>query len=304
MRKFSTTILGCGSATPTTLHNPPAQLVNMNEKLFLVDCGEGTQLQMRRYKMNMNKLHSVFISHLHGDHLFGLPGLLSTLSLLGRKDDLNIYAHKEIDFLLNPLLKHFGKHVGFNVNLIPLNPDKQELIFENKSINIYSFPLKHRIATNGFLFEEKKSQRHIIREMIDFYQIPVKQISGIKEGSDFVTPDGTVVQNTLLTRPGAPSRRFAYCSDTAYSPQIIPYIEGADLLFHEATFAESEAVRAKETYHSTARQAAEIAQAASVKKLIIGHFSARYNELQKLLDEAKEIFPNTELARDGITFEV
>jgi ribonuclease Z len=304
MTNFNITILGCGSAMPTTLHNPPSQLVDMNDKLFLIDCGEGTQLQMRRYKTRMSKLHSLFISHLHGDHVFGLPGLLSTLSLLDRTGDLNIYAHKEIDFLLNPILKHFGRHVDFKINLIPINPDGRQLIFETKSVKIYSFPLKHRIATSGFLFEEIKTQRHIIREMIDFYQVPVRQIQAIKNGADFITSDGTIIKNELLTRPGTPPRRYAYCSDTAFSPEIVPHIEGVDLLFHEATFAESEAARAKETYHSTARQAAEIARLANVKKLIIGHFSSRYNELDRLLEEAKSVFPNTILAKEGIIFNV
>lgn len=299
MTKFQVTILGCGSAMPTTLHNPPSQLVDLNEKLFMIDCGEGTQLQLRKYKARMSKLHSLFISHLHGDHIFGLPGLLSTLSMLGRTGDLNIYAQKEIDFLLNPLLSYMGSHLSFRINLIPLNPDSHELLFENRSVKVSSFPLKHRIATNGFLFEEKETPRHLIREMIDFYKIPIKQINDIKEGADFLTPDGTLIHNEHLTLPGNPSKRYAYCSDTAYTPEIIPRIEGVDLLYHEATFAESELARAVETYHSTARQAAEIAKAARVKKLIIGHYSSRYFELGTLLKEAVAIFPDTELADEG-----
>lgn len=304
MTNFDLTILGCGSAMPTTLHNPPSQLIDVNEKLFMVDCGEGTQLQMRKFKTRMSKLHSVFISHLHGDHIFGLPGLLSTLSMLGRTGDLNIYAHKEIDFLLNPFLLYMGRHLSFKINIIPLNPDSHEQIFENRSIRVFSFPLKHRIHTNGFIFEVKESQRHIIREMIDFYSIPVSQIRDIKEGADFVKPDGTLVKNELITNPGTPSRKYAYCSDTAYSPEIIPYIENVDLLYHEATFAESELVRAGETFHSTARQAAEIAKASNIKKLIIGHYSSRYNELGILLKEAITVFPNTELAIEGKIFEI
>ena len=304
MTKFQVTILGCGSAMPTTLHNPPSQLVEMSEKLFMIDCGEGTQLQMRKFKARMSKLQSVFISHLHGDHIFGLPGLLSTLSLLGRTNDLNIYAHKEINLMLKPLLIYLGHHVQFKIHLFPLNPDKHEILLENQSIRITSFPLKHRIATNGFLFEEKEPPRHIKREMIDHHQIPIKQIRHIKEGADFVAPDGTVVQNELLTTPGNPPRSYAYCSDTAFYPEIIPFIKGADLLYHEATFAESERVRATETYHSTASQAAEIAKAAGVKKLVVGHYSSRYNELGILLKEAVEVFPNTELAVEGKIFEL
>jgi len=284
---------------PTTLHNPPSQLVDMNEKLFMIDCGEGTQLQMRKFKTRMSKLHSLFISHLHGDHTFGLPGLLSTLSMLGRTGDLNIYAHKEIDFLLNPLLTYLGNHMSFNINIFPLNPDRQEVLLENRSIKVTSFPLRHRIPSNGFLFEEKETPRHINREMIDFYHIPVKQIPDIKKGADFLTPDGSLILNRHLTYPGNPARRYAYCSDTAYAPEIVQYIEKVDLLYHEATFAESEIARAKETYHSTARQAAEIAREAGVKKLVIGHYSSRYSEIGTLLKEAVAVFPDTELAVEG-----
>lgn len=299
MTKFQVTILGCGSAMPTTLHNPPSQLVDMNEKLFMIDCGEGTQLQMRKFKARMSKLHSLFISHLHGDHIFGLPGLLSTLSLLGRTVDLNIYAHKEIEFLIKPLLTYLGNHISFKINLIPLNPEREELLFENRSMKVTSFPLKHRIATNGFLFEQKETPRHIIREMINLYHIPVKQIQGIKKGADFLSPDGSLILNEHLTYPGNPALKYAYCSDTAYAPEIIPFIENVDLLYHEATFAESEIVRARETHHSTASQAATIARDARVKKLVIGHYSSRYSEIGTLLKEAIAVFPDTELAVEG-----
>lgn len=299
MTRFDITILGCGSAMPSTLHHPPSQLIDLNDKLFMIDCGEGTQLQMRKFKTRMGKLHALFISHLHGDHIFGLPGLISTLSLLGRTDDLHIYSHRELDFMLKPLLIYMGSHLSFRIHLHPMNPSQREVIYENKTIRIISFPLKHRIDTNGFLFEEKERPRHMIREMIDFYRIPLRQIAAIKAGADFVTEEGTAIPNNILTTPAAPPRKYAYCSDTAYAPEIIPYIEGADLLYHEATFAESELSRATETYHSTARQAAEMAAAARVKKLVIGHFSSRYNELETLLQEASEIFPQTELADEG-----
>ena len=257
MSQFQVTILGCGSAMPTTLHNPPSQLVNMNGKLFMIDCGEGTQLQMRKFKSRMSKLQGLFISHLHGDHFFGLPGLITTLSMLGRTSDLDIYAHEEIRLMLNPLLMYLGHHMQFKINLTPLNPEGHELLLEDESIRISTFPLKHRIAANGFRFEMKKT-----------------------------------------------SRAYAYCSDTAYHPEIVPYIREVDLLFHEATFAESERERAAETYHSTAREAAEIAKMAEVKKLVIGHYSSRYNEIGILLKEAVEVFPNSELAVEGKVFEV
>ena len=304
MNRFDITILGCGSALPTTLHNPSSQLVNMNEKLFMIDCGEGTQLQMRKFKSRIGKLHSIFISHLHGDHIFGLPGLLSTLSLLGRTGDLTIYGHQDLQKFIDLLINYFGQHFPFRINLHPLDPYNHQVIMENKSMRVHSFPLNHRIATCGFLFEEKEGQRHIIRERIDFYQIPLHSLSSIKAGEDFVTPDGTVIANRSLTYPAAPPRKYAYCSDTAYFPEIIPYIENADVLYHEATFAETELPRAKQTFHSTAREAAEIARAANVKKLVIGHFSSRYNELDQLLKEAIAVFPDTELANEGKVIEL
>ncbi|MDD2475299.1 MAG: ribonuclease Z [Dysgonamonadaceae bacterium] len=299
MTKFEVQILGCGSALPTTLHIPSSQLVEMNGKLFMIDCGEGTQLQMRKFGAKMNKLHSIFISHLHGDHVFGLPGLISTLSLLGRTADLTIYAHQELEILLKPVLKFYCKHLVYNVNIIPLQKEGFNPIFENQSITVYSFPLKHRIASSGFLFKEKDKIRHIKREMIDFYKIPIREINNIKNGANYVTPEGEEIDNKLLTTPPNPSRSYAYCSDTAYDESILPYIKQIDVLYHESTFAESEKVLAEKTVHSTASQAAKIAKLADVEKLVIGHFSSRYRKLDKLLEEAKMIFSNTELAFEG-----
>ena len=304
MTRFHITILGSGSAMPTTMHNPPSQLVDLNEKLFLVDCGEGTQLQMRKYKARIGRLHSIFISHLHGDHIFGLPGLLTTLSMMGRTGDINLFAHKDIEQLLKPLFSYMGNNLSYKLNLIPLNPLNSEVIFENKSIKITSFPLNHRIDTNGFIFEQKESPLHIKREMIDFHQIPFKFIHDIKHGANYITSDGTVVKNELLTYRGSPAKKYAYCSDTAYFPEIVPYIKNANILYHEATFAESELIRAKETYHSTAQQAAKIAAEAEVEQLVIGHFSSRYKELEPLLNEAQAVFPKTELASEGKIYQL
>ncbi|MGV8962511.1 MAG: ribonuclease Z [Candidatus Saccharimonadaceae bacterium] len=304
MTKFEVQILGCGSALPTTLYMPSSQLVEMNGKLFMIDCGEGTQLQMRKFGARMSKLHSIFISHLHGDHVFGLPGLLSSLGLLGRTAELTIYAHKEMEILLRPILNFFCRHLSYNVNIISIPKDGLNLIFENKSMSVSSFPLKHRIASSGFLFKEKEKQRHIKREMIDFYNIPIREINNIKNGADFVTPDGEVIENIRLTSSPDLSRSYAYCSDTAYDETIVPYIQGVDVLYHEATFAESEIIRAEKTAHSTARQAAEIAKMAEVKRLVIGHFSSRYTELNQLLHEAQSVFPMTKLAVEGSIIEL
>lgn len=304
MTPFNVQILGCGSALPTTMHNPSSQLVDVNNKLFMIDCGEGTQLQMRKARARIGRLDSIFISHLHGDHVFGLPGLISSLGLLGRTAELTIYAHQEMEQFLNPVLDFFCRDLSYNVRLVLLRRKGYNLIYENRTISIYSFPLKHRIATSGFLFKEKEKQRHIKREMIDYYNIPIREINNIKNGADFITPEGIAIPNKRLTTPANPQRSYAYCSDTAYDESIVPYIKGVDLLYHEATFAESEIARTKKTGHSTARQAAEIAKLAEVKKLVIGHFSSRYRDLNPLLEEAKAVFPNTELAEEKKIFEI
>ncbi len=304
MTKFDVTILGCGSALPTTYHNPTSQLVDINEKLFMIDCGEGTQLQMRRFKTRMSKLHSIFISHLHGDHIFGLPGLLSTLDLLGKSGELNIYAHEEIKFILDPILNFFILNASYRINLITIPKNQTIVLFENKSIKITTFPLLHRIPTSGFLFEEKQKENHLRREMLEFHKIPIAKYQSLKEGCDYVKEDGEIIPNNVLTYPAEQPRRYAYCSDTAPFEDIIPIIKGVDLLFHEATFAESERVRARETFHSTAAQAANIAKMAEVKKLIIGHYSSRYFNNQHLLQEAQEIFDNTILANEGLVVHV
>ena len=304
MTKFDVRILGCGSALPTTTRMPSSQLVEMNGKLFMIDCGEGAQLQMRKFGVRMGKLHSIFISHLHGDHLFGLPGLISTFGLLGRTAELTIYAHQEIEHLLNPVLNSFCKNLSYDVRLVLLRRKGYNLIYENKSMQVFSFPLKHRIATSGFLFKEKEKLRHMKPEMINYYNIPFREINGIKGGADFVTARGEVVPNEQLTTPPTPPRSYAYCSDTAYDESIVPHIKEVDVLYHEATFQESEIDRAIKTGHSTARQAAEIAGLADVEKLVIGHFSSRYKELDTLLKEAQDVFPNTELAFEGKVIEL
>lgn len=300
MEKFEVNILGCGSALPTTRHFSSSQVVNIREKLFMVDCGEGAQLQLRRSKLKFTRLNHIFISHLHGDHCFGLMGLISTFGLLGRTASLHIYAHKELERLLAPQLEFFCKGMTYEVVFHPIDPAKAEVIYDDRSVSVSTIPLKHRIPTCGFLFQEKPTPNHIIRDMVDFYRIPVFELNRIKNGEDYITLEGVVVPNHRLTTPSAAPRSYAYCSDTICQTSIIPQIKGVDLLFHEGTFAQCDAARAKETFHTTAMQAAQIAVEAEAKQLVIGHFSARYEDESILLKEAQTLFPNTLLAKENL----
>ncbi len=304
MEKFDVHILGCGSALPTLRHNATSQVVNVREKLFMIDCGEGTQVHLRRSRLRFNRLNHIFISHLHGDHCFGLTGLISTFGMLERTAQLHVYAHPELERLLRPHLNFFCKGLPFEVVFHPIDPGKREVIYDDRSVSVETIPLRHRLPTCGFLFREKPTPNHIRRDMIDFYRIPVYMINRIKNGEDFVTEEGVVIPNPRLTFPSDPPRSYAYCSDTSYLPRIAEQIEGADLLFHEATFAEDNAARARQTQHSTAAQAARIALEAKVKRLVIGHFSARYEDEKALLKEAKDIFPDTILADENLTIPV
>jgi ribonuclease Z len=301
--KTTLTILGCGSALPTKNHFPTSQILEMRDKQYMIDCGEGTQIRMRQMGIHTNRLGHIFISHLHGDHCFGLIGLISSFGMLNRTAELHIHAPAELEEIMQPQLKFFCEELPFNVIFHPINPRKHELIFEDRTVQVYSIPLKHRVPTCGFLFEEKPRERHIRRDMIDFYNIPVARIQKIKQGEDYITTEGEVIKNELLTTAAEPPKRFAYCSDTAYSEKIIPIIEGVDCLYHEATFMNDELKRSQNTQHSTAAQAATIAKRANVKKLIIGHYSARYINTIPLLLEAKEIFENTLAAEDMTVYE-
>ena len=304
MAEFNINILGCGSALPTTRHLATSQIVDLRDKLYMIDCGEGTQVQMRRMRVRFGRLAHIFISHLHGDHCFGLPGLISTLGMLGRTSELVVHGPKEVETYLRPVMDLFCRGMEFEVRFNPVDTRSHSLVMEDRLLSVYSIPLKHRIPTCGYLFAEKPKEAHIIREMTDFYQVPVRCMKDIKQGQDYVTPEGEVVPNSRLTRPAAPPKRYAFCSDTAYNRSIIPIIEGADLLYHEATFAECDLARAKETFHSTARQAAEIARDAHVKRLVIGHYSARYEDLSELHREAEAVFPGTILGNEGTVIPV
>lgn len=300
MEKFELYILGCGSALPTTRHFATSQVVNLRDKLFMIDCGEGAQMQLRKSRLKFSRLNHIFISHLHGDHCFGLLGLISTFGLLGRTAELHIHSPKGLEELFAPMLDFFCKTLSYKVIFHEFETKTPEIIYEDRSMTVTTIPLQHRIPCCGFLFSEKPRPHHIVREMIDFYQVPTYELNRIKNGADYVTPEGLVVPNNVLTRPSDAPRSYAYCSDTIYRRQILPQIVGVDLLFHEATFAQSEKARAKETYHTTAQQAAQIALDAGVKKLIIGHFSARYEDEQVLLEEALAVFPETIMAKENL----
>lgn len=304
MEKFELHILGCGSALPTTRHFASSQVVNVRDKLYMIDCGEGAQLQFRKSRLKFSRLNHIFISHLHGDHCFGLWGLISTLNLLGRTAELHIYSPKGLEALMAPTLDFFCRQMTYKVLFHEFDTKTSGMIYEDRSLTVTTIPLRHRMPCCGFLFREKRRPNHIIREMIDFYEVPVYELNRIKNGADYVTPEGETIPNSVLTRPADLPRSYAYCSDTIYMPEIAGLIEGVDLLFHEATFAHENLVRARETFHTTALQAGELAKAAGVKKLLIGHFSARYEDETVLLEEASSVFPETVLAKETLCVEI
>lgn len=304
MEKFEVTILGCGSALPTTRHFASSQVVNLREKLFMIDCGEGAQMQLRRSRLKFSRLNHIFISHLHGDHCFGLMGLISTFGLLGRTAKLHIYAPAPLDQLLQPQLDYYCAGMDYQVEVHTIDTTRFAPVYEDRSVTVYTLPLRHRIACCGFLFREKPTLPHIIREKIDFYQVPEYAINQIKNGADWTTPDGEVIPNRYFTRPSEPARSYAYCSDTCYLPELQEHLKNVDLLFHEATFGKDLEKRAQETFHTTAEQAATLARDSQAGRLCIGHFSARYEDETPLLHEAQEIFPNTILARENLTLKL
>ncbi len=299
---FKITILGSSSALPSYKKFPSAHVINIHERFFLTDCGEGTQIRIRQYKIKASKINHIFISHLHGDHFFGIFGLISSFNLLGRKNDLHIFSPGDLEKMVYTVIKK--NDLNFNIFFHRLSTDTKTSIYESKSIKISCFPLNHRIETYGFLFEEKQKEKNIKKEMIQKNNLKISDIIKIKKGEDFITGDGTIIPNNMLTLPRQETRSYAYCSDTVFAPEIIPYIKNADILYHEATFAEDLKETAEITKHSTASDAATIALKANVKKLIIGHFSSRYKDTNQILSEAKNIFPDTFIAEDGTTFEI
>lgn len=304
MEKFDIHILGCGSALPTLKHHPTSQVLNIREKLFMIDCGEGTQQNFRRTHLKFSRLNHIFISHLHGDHCFGLIGLVSTLNLLGRTNALYIYGPSGIKEFLMPQIDFFCPNIAFEVIIKSFSTKKKALIYEDRTLTVHSIPLRHRLPTMGFYFEERAPLPHIRRDMIDFLKIPIYAINSIKQGADWITEDGAFYPNEHLVFPATPARKYAYLSDTCFVPENADLVKGATLLYHEATFLESEAKRAEETQHSTAKQAAEFAKLADVQQLLIGHYSGRYDSEDQHLSEAQTIFPNTLLAQEGLCISI
>lgn len=297
------TILGCYAATPRTITNPTSQVLEIKNRLFLIDCGEGTQVQLRKNKIKFSKINHIFISHLHGDHLYGLIGTISTFSLLGRTTDLHVYGPKGIKELILLQLKLTESWTTYSLFFHELESKESEVVFEDKKVIVKTIPLKHRVYTNGYLFQEKPDERKLNIEAVQKYDIHVAYYQKIKNGGDIKLDNGTIVENEKLTFDPAPTKSYAFCSDTVYHEAVIPIIENVDVLYHESTFPESEAALAQKTLHSTAKEAAHIALKANVKQLILGHYSTRYDGLERFKQEAEEVFPNVFLADDGLSFE-
>ncbi len=303
MDKFELNILGCGSATCTMQHFQSSQVLNIRDNLFMIDCGEGTQLQMRRFKLKFARLNNIFISHLHGDHCFGLLGLLSTLALLGKTGTMTIHIFEEGANFFKNALEFFAYDMPFEVNFNVI-PNDKAVIYEDDAITVSTFPLKHRVPAVGFIFQEKPKRRHINREMCDYHRVPMYKMNDIRDGEDFVNEDGTVIPNSVLTKPADVSLSYAYCSDTVMAKKVIEAVKGVDWLYHEATYADDKHKTASQRGHTTARQAGIVAREAGVKHLILGHFSSQYHDTTRFRTEALEEFPDVTLANEGLKIDL
>ncbi|MFV8372127.1 ribonuclease Z [Flavobacterium sp. LB2P74] len=297
------TILGCYAATPRTFTNPTSQILEIKNRIFLIDCAEGTQVQLRKNKIRFSKINHIFISHLHGDHFFGLIGLVSTFTLLNRTTDLHIYGPKGIQEIIKLQLRLSNSWTNYGLFFHELESNDSEVIFEDEKVLVKTIPLKHRVYTNGFLFQEKAAQRKLNLDAVQNYEIDTCYYQNIKNGKDIILEDGRIIENDKLTFDPNPAKNYAFCSDTAYNEAIIPIIENIDVLYHESTFLQSEENLAKKTLHSTAKDAATIALKANAKQLILGHYSTRYENIELFKEEAATIFPEVLLADDGKSFE-
>lgn len=301
---FKLTVLGCSSATPTLERHSSAQILHVNERLFLIDCGEGAQIQMRRFRLKFQRIDHIFISHLHGDHYLGLMGLLFTFHLLGRSKELHLYADPDLKEILDMQLEISRTTLVYPLVFHSIGCARSEKIYDDELLSVHTIPMDHRIPTVGFLFREKPKDRKIKKEILQNMDIPVEAFDKIKKGKDFTDEQGRHYKNSELTTEGPAPVTYAYCSDTGYTESYISLIKGVDLLYHEATFLHDKVKNAREKFHCTAYDAAQIAKKAKVKKLMLGHYSARYDDLNPLLDEASKIFENTLLAEEGKTYEV
>lgn len=299
MEKFEITILGCGAALPTPRRLSSSQVVNIREKLFLLDCAEGVQMALRRKKMKFSHINAIFITHLHGDHCFGLIGLISTLGLLGRRARLDIYGPAGLKAIFQPQIDFFCEESPFEIVLNEVNHKARTVIYDDRSVSIETIPLSHRVPCCGYLFREKPTLPHIKRDAIEAFGIPTWMINRIKEGEDYTTPEGELIANNLLTYPADKARSYAYCTDTTMRTENVGQLKGVTVLYHEATFAQEHKALARQTHHSTAEDAGKMAKMANVGRLIIGHFSSRYENEDILFKEAKKHFDNVELAEDG-----
>lgn len=297
------TILGCYAATPRTFTNPTSQILEINNRLFLIDCGEGTQVQLRKNKIRFSQINHIFISHLHGDHFFGLVGLVSTFTLLNRTNDLHIYGPKGIKEIIKLQLRLSNSWTSYGLFFHELESLQSEIIFDDEKVVVNTIPLKHRVYTNGFLFQEKVGKRKLNLAAVQNYEIETCYYQNIKNGKDIALEDGRTIDNKLLTFDPIPAKSYAFCSDTAYDESFLSIIENVDVLYHESTFLQSEESLAKKTLHSTAKEAATIALKANAKQLVLGHYSTRYDSLDYFKQEAETIFPNVLLGDDGKSFE-
>lgn len=299
---FEVTILGSGAALPTSNRNPTSQYVYCNDRHILIDCGEGTQVQLRKYHVHIQKINHILISHLHGDHFFGLVGLLSSLHLLGRDKGLTIYGPQELEQIIRLQLEVGGAKLGFDLHFVHLNGKEHRLLFEDRMIEIWTFPLSHRIPTNGFLIKEKPKERKLNAERFEEAGLSLTLIPKLKQGLDVELESGEMIYSEEYTYSAKPSKSYAYCSDTVFDERIVDYIRNVNVLYHEATFLQDKLDRAQQTFHTTAQQAATIAKQAEVGKLLLGHLSARYENGLKHLEEASVVFENVSVVEDGETY--
>lgn len=297
------TVLGCYAATPRTLTNPTSQVLEINNQVVLIDCGEGTQVELRRHKIKFSRINHIFISHLHGDHFFGLPGFISTMRLLGREKALHVYGPKGIKEAITLLLKLGDSWTNYPLLFHELTSKEQELIFEDDKISVTTIPLDHRVYTNGYLFREKLGKRKLNVTAAEKYGIDKAYYNNIKNGKNITLDNGTIVSNSELTFDPPEPKSYAFCSDTVYDESLAEKIKNVDVLYHESTFLETETDLAVKTKHATAKQAAMIAKKANVKTLVLGHYSTRYKSIALFKEEASTIFPNVVLADDGKTFD-